>query len=149
MIFVGKRRPDRSRCAALVAVVEVINVMIVEVDGLLHQPQTQYLEAEVQVALGVIHGGGHMVQAKNRMIHLLIIRRGPLHPGWLRTLRADATGRSAILIKRRGPLHPGWLRTPPRGRYGPLRTFGSSAGAPCTPASSAPLRADATGRSAL
>src|SRR5688500_19362707 len=112
MIFVGKRRPDRSRCAALVAVIEVINVMIVEVDGLLHQPQTQYLEAEVQVALGVIHGGGHMVQAKNRMIHLLIIRRGPLQPGWLRTLRADSTGRSSFLLMTRVHLHHGLQPSP-------------------------------------
>jgi hypothetical protein len=38
-------------------------VVVVEVDGLLHQPQAERFEAEIEIGLGAIHGRGHMMQA--------------------------------------------------------------------------------------
>ena len=43
---------DRPRLPRLVAVIEVVGAWIVEVDGLLHEPQAQNLPVEIEVALG-------------------------------------------------------------------------------------------------
>ena len=43
--------------------------MVVEVDGLLDQPHAEQVETEVQVGLGLVNRGGHMVQAENRVRH--------------------------------------------------------------------------------
>src|SRR4029453_16488288 len=45
--LVWKRRPDRARRATLGAVIEVIDVVIVEVDGLLDEPHAKQLDAEI------------------------------------------------------------------------------------------------------
>ena len=39
--LVGERRPDRPRRAGLVAVVEVVDAVVVEVDGLLDEPEAE------------------------------------------------------------------------------------------------------------
>ena len=63
---VRKRRPDRARRAELVAVIEVVDVVVVEVDGLLDQPQAKQLDAEVEIGLRLVHGRGDVMQAKDR-----------------------------------------------------------------------------------
>ena len=69
-ILIGERRPERARRAPLVAVVEVVDVMVVEVDGLLDQAQTEQPDAEVEVVLRGVDGRGDVVQAENRGCHL-------------------------------------------------------------------------------
>ena len=56
-----------------VAVIEVVDVVVVEVDRLLHQPHAEQVEAEVQVLLGVVDGGSDMMQAENRVSHRTIL----------------------------------------------------------------------------
>ena len=66
---IGKRRPDRARRAPLVAVIEMEDVMVVEVDGLLDEAKTERPDAEVQIRLRLVHGRGHVMQAENPMRH--------------------------------------------------------------------------------
>ena len=68
--LVRKRRPDRARRTALVAVVEVIDAVIVEVHGLLHEPKPERVEAEIEIGLRVVDGGGDVVQPENWKVHL-------------------------------------------------------------------------------
>ena len=67
--LVGKRGPDRSGVADLVAIVEVVDEVIVEVHGLLHETQTERVDAEVEVGLRVVDRRGDVVQAENRRAH--------------------------------------------------------------------------------
>jgi hypothetical protein len=39
--------------------------MVVEIDGLLHQPKTEGTGAEVEILLRVIHGGGDVMEAED------------------------------------------------------------------------------------
>ena len=66
--FIGERGPDGSRCAPLVAVVKVIDVVIVEIHRLLNQPQSQKTAVEIQIFLGVIDGGRDMVQTEDGVL---------------------------------------------------------------------------------
>jgi hypothetical protein len=45
----------------------VIDVVIVEVDGLLDQPETEGIEKEVEVGLSIVYRRGDVVQAENRV----------------------------------------------------------------------------------
>ena len=56
----------RARGSALVAVVEVVDVMVVEVDGLLHQPKAEAAQAEIEIVLGVVDRRRDVMQAENR-----------------------------------------------------------------------------------
>src|SRR5262249_18027332 len=67
--FIWKRRPDRSRRATLVPVIEMVDVVVVEIDGLLDQAHAQQAETEVQIGLRVAHGGSDVVETENRMTH--------------------------------------------------------------------------------
>src|SRR5207249_6007627 len=64
--LVRKRRPDGAGRAALVAVVEVVGVVVVEVDRLLDEPQSQSTYAEIEVVLCVVDGRGDVMQAQDR-----------------------------------------------------------------------------------
>jgi hypothetical protein len=46
-------------------------VMVVEVDGFLHETQPERLSVEVEVGLRLVHGGGDVVQAENLEPHPL------------------------------------------------------------------------------
>ena len=52
--------------AALVAVVEVVDVMVVEVDGLLDQSKAEGAPAEIQIVLRVVDRRRDVMQAENR-----------------------------------------------------------------------------------
>ena len=54
---------DRARLAGLVAVVEVVGLGIVEVDGLLDQPETQSAGVEVHITLRLARDGGYVVDS--------------------------------------------------------------------------------------
>jgi hypothetical protein len=56
----GQDRPWRT---ALVAEVQVVHVGLIEVDGLLHQTQTEHARVEVHVARRVRCDGGDVVQS--------------------------------------------------------------------------------------
>src|SRR5918999_314109 len=58
-----EERHDRPRAPLLVAVVEVVDVGLVVVDGLLDEPQTEHLDVEVDVALGIARDRRHVVDA--------------------------------------------------------------------------------------
>jgi hypothetical protein len=51
------------------AVIEVIDVVVVEVDGLLHQPHAEQLDAEVEIGLRIVDGRGDVVEAENLRRH--------------------------------------------------------------------------------
>jgi len=46
-----------------VAVVEVIDVMVVEIDSFLDQPQAEPAQTEIEIVLRVVDGRGHVVKA--------------------------------------------------------------------------------------
>ena len=72
-ILVWKRRPNGSWRAVFVTVIEVVDVVVVEVDRLLHQPHAEQVETKVQILLRVIDGCGDMMQTENRMNHAAIL----------------------------------------------------------------------------
>ena len=43
--------------------------MVVEVDGLLHEPQAERIEAEVEILLRIVDRRGDVVQAEDRVLH--------------------------------------------------------------------------------
>ena len=47
---------------SLVAVIEVVDVMVVEVDRLLDEPQTERAEAEIEIVLRIVDGRGDVVK---------------------------------------------------------------------------------------
>jgi hypothetical protein len=47
----------------LVSVVEVVDVMVVEVDGLLDETEPEIAQAEIEIVLRVVDGGGDVVKA--------------------------------------------------------------------------------------
>lgn len=55
--------PDRPGRARLGRVVEVVDVMVVEIDGAFDEVEAEQSLAEIKVGLGLIHGGGHVMQA--------------------------------------------------------------------------------------
>src|SRR5436190_4405232 len=59
----GKEREDRSRCAVLVAKIEVIRFGIVEVDGELHQAKGEGGRIEVEIPLRIAGDGGDVMNA--------------------------------------------------------------------------------------
>src|SRR5205814_445352 len=77
-VLVGERRPDRAGGAALVAVVEVIDVVVVEVDGLLDETQAERHQTKIQIVLRIVDGGGDVVETENR--HLTSIIQPPAKP---------------------------------------------------------------------
>ena len=52
----GEIGHDRSRCAEFVAVIKVVDLRIIEVDGFLHPAQAKIFGEKVAVLLGM---GGH------------------------------------------------------------------------------------------
>jgi hypothetical protein len=67
--FVREGGEQRSGPAHLIAIVEVVNVVIVEVHGFLYQAQTQREGVKIDVALGVIHGSGNVMESFNACGH--------------------------------------------------------------------------------
>src|SRR5438132_707481 len=65
-VRVRKRRPDRAGRAARVAVIKVVDEMIVEIDGLLDEPQAERAETEVEIRLGFVDGCRHVMESENR-----------------------------------------------------------------------------------
>jgi hypothetical protein len=59
--FIRKGGPDRPRTAALVPIVEVVDVVVVEVDSLLDQPEAEPVEVEIKVRLRVVDRCGDVV----------------------------------------------------------------------------------------
>ena len=103
---VRERRPDRARRAALGAVVEVIDVVVVEVDRLLDESQAEAVEAEVQIGLRVVDRRRHMVQAENRMDHPLMLSRHALD-GRDRDGRREILRGHRLLLDLRHDVQPG------------------------------------------
>src|ERR671933_655107 len=60
----GKERHDGSRIPGRVAVVEVVAAGVVEVYGLLYQPETENARVEVHVLLWVVSDCGDVVYAR-------------------------------------------------------------------------------------
>jgi hypothetical protein len=65
----GQDRPGR---AGLVAEVQVVGVGLVEVDGLLDEPQAQHARVEVDVRLRVSRDHGDVVEALELHLALLV-----------------------------------------------------------------------------
>src|SRR5688572_1394522 len=63
--FVGKGGPDCARLAPLVAVIKVVDVVIVEVDRLLHQPQSKLLETKIEIGLRVVDRGCDVMETQD------------------------------------------------------------------------------------
>src|SRR5688500_11392372 len=61
----GEEGQDTSRGACCVAEVEVVGAGIVEVDGSLHEAESENPGVEVQISLGVARDRGHMMDAAN------------------------------------------------------------------------------------
>src|SRR5262249_7737349 len=57
------------RRAAFGAVIEVVDVMVVEVDRLLHQPQPERIGTEIQIGLRLIDSRRHVMQSDDRVRH--------------------------------------------------------------------------------
>ena len=74
------RSSKSSRRTAFVAVIEVVDVVIVEVDGLLHQSKTQRLHTQIQIVLCVVDRRCDVVETENGMFHVRSVR---LQPGLL------------------------------------------------------------------
>ena len=72
--LVRERRPDRAGRAAFGAVVEVVDVVVVEVDGLLDEPQAEQIEAEIQIGLRVVDRRRDVMQTENRVGHRSILQ---------------------------------------------------------------------------
>ena len=51
-VLPGKEGQDRAGLALLVAIIKVIGAGIVEIDGLLDQPQPEHAGEEVEIAVG-------------------------------------------------------------------------------------------------
>src|SRR5690349_23393463 len=66
---IGKGCPESARSSPLVTIVEVVHVMVVEVHRLLHETKSQQVGVEVEVGLGLVHGGSDVMQAKDGMLH--------------------------------------------------------------------------------
>src|SRR5262249_1964663 len=73
---VRKRRPDAAGRAALIAVVEVVDEMVVEVDRLLDEPETERAETKVEVGLRLVDGGRYVMKTQNRHRTWIIQPRG-------------------------------------------------------------------------
>ena len=63
---IGERGPDRARRADLGPVVEVVDVVVVEIDGALDQTEAEQSLAEVEIGLRLVHGRGDVVEAQKR-----------------------------------------------------------------------------------
>ena len=55
----------------LIPIIQVVGPWIVKVDRQFHQPQTEYLSVEIDIALRVVSYRRHMVNAKNICTQLL------------------------------------------------------------------------------
>jgi hypothetical protein len=62
-VLPGEEREDRSGLAGFVAVVEVVGAGIVEVDGLLDEPQPQRVRVEVEICARPAGDGRDMMDA--------------------------------------------------------------------------------------
>ena len=60
--------------AALVAVVEVVDVVVIEIDRLLHEPKSEGTHAEIEIRLRLVDGRGHMVKAEDWERHQHMVR---------------------------------------------------------------------------
>src|SRR5262245_34249295 len=65
-------RPERAWRPPFVAVVEVVDLVIVEVHRLLDESQSEHVQTEVEVLLGVAHSGGDVMKAENGIRHRLM-----------------------------------------------------------------------------
>ncbi len=70
--FVREGGEQGSRLTGPVSIVEVIDVVVVEVDGFLYQPESQRGGVEIDVRLGVIDGGGDVVESLNGGMHRVL-----------------------------------------------------------------------------
>ena len=68
-VSVGERRHDRSRGSTLVAVVEMVDAGIVEIDRLLDQSLTEEAGVEVEVILRLTDGRSDVVKASDGLFH--------------------------------------------------------------------------------
>ena len=59
----GKEGQDRAGLALLVAIIKVIGAGIVEIDGLLDQPQPEHAGEEIEIAVGAARDGGDVMDA--------------------------------------------------------------------------------------
>jgi hypothetical protein len=50
----------------------VVRVVIVVIDGLLHEPQAERIHAEIQIGLRLIDGRRHMMQSDDRVRHVYL-----------------------------------------------------------------------------
>jgi hypothetical protein len=66
--FIGEGGPDGSGRAPLVAVIEVIDVVIIEIHRLLEEAESQEIAIKLEINSGVIDGGGDMVQTKDGVL---------------------------------------------------------------------------------
>jgi hypothetical protein len=56
-----EKRKDRARRPLVIAKIEVICTWIIEVYGLLDEPQSKHLGVKIQVALRIAGNGGYVV----------------------------------------------------------------------------------------
>ena len=61
----GKEREDGTGPPDFISIVEVIDIGGIEIDGLLHQAQTEKAAIEVEVLLGVARQGGDVMDSQD------------------------------------------------------------------------------------
>ncbi len=69
-----EERQDRTRCSALVPVVEVVDVRRIEIDRLLDQPQPEHARVEVDISGSVRRDAGDVVDAIKLHVAVLLGR---------------------------------------------------------------------------
>src|SRR3981081_427820 len=67
-VLPGEKSEDGAGMSRLVAVVEVVGAGIVEVDGLLHEPQPQRARVEVEVPGRVARNSRHVMNAAHGLV---------------------------------------------------------------------------------
>ncbi len=118
-----EERQDRAGRRALVAVVEVVDVGLVEVHGLLDEPQAERARVEVDVARSVAGDRRDVVQAFECHVRATVARRDPdpfPRPSPLAAVAALWEGR-AMTSHHSASRVPARPRRPPDLRRGPRR----------------------------
>src|SRR5699024_3422559 len=67
-----KERDVRSRCSSAVAEIEVVGILIVVVDGLFDEPQTERFDVELGGALRIARDGGHVMKPRCSRRHYIV-----------------------------------------------------------------------------
>src|SRR5581483_10007160 len=65
LVAIRERRPDRARRADAIAVIKMEHVMVVEIHRLLHEPQPEHAQGEVEVVLRAVDRRRHVMKTED------------------------------------------------------------------------------------